>query len=1344
MAQNTDDVIFKKGDRVNFIGNSITHGGEFHNFILLYYATRFPEAKITFYNSGIWGDNANSFLQRMDNDILKNPAEWSVVMAGMNDVNRGLYAASRQNEPDIEAKKQRALDDYRGYLEKVIQRLLQANTKIILQKPTIYDQTGTLPAENLFGVNDALQKCTFIIDELALKYNLKVVDYWTILNNLNKQVQVNNPAATLISNDRVHPGSPGNFIMAYQFLKDTGAPKYVADIDIAKGELKRCKDCVITAFKASENKIEFTYKAKSLPFPVAAEAESALSLVPFSQELNSELLKIAKLQAGDYALTIDGNFIRNYTSAELNKGVNLALEKRTPQYKQAQKVMAQCIQYRAYQRKLRDIRRVEINYLPKELSNATFSDIKNYIDNLRNTNDAKYTANKALFDAYLIDKPKETETEQQLAVALEKIYSINKPVEHTFLISRGAGTDTNPQETHSWGFDEPVISNRVEGWTIVNYNNANTEDGILNLIGNQSYNHIRYDVPSTNAVDPAQSKTAVIRLKNQTANTNARFYWWGSAATAAYIDFTITPNDTEFKEYKIDLTKDIRWSGTINIIRFDVPSPLHAISFGKTVDIDYVKLTTEVLPEPEPEPVQPMAPRIPAPFGVNLAGADFGENMPGVHNTDYTYPTAAELDYFKSKGLNLIRFPFKWERIQRTLNGPLDEVELGRMKNFVEAAHKKGMWILLDMHNYGRRKIDTTTYLIGSPTIPVSAVTDAWQKLALAFKDYENIWGYGIMNEPHDMLTSTPWFNIAQAIIDTIRNVDTETTIVVGGDSWSSATRWPTASNNLKDLVDSSDKLIFEAHLYFDDDASGKYDQTYEGEQANPNIGVTRATPFVKWLRDNNLNGFMGEYGVPDNDPRWLTALDNMLVFLKNNKINGTYWAAGPWWNTYTLAVEPIGGVDRPQMAVLEKYTTANTEYSGELEVDPQTHIWEFNGTVESNRIDDWTIVNYSNASSSSGILTLPVGQSYNHIKYDVPASNAITPTTTKYAVIRLKNETAETKARFYWWGPVGDNVANYVEFDITPNDSDFKEYIVDLSQNPAWTSKSSIRIIRFDVPALASTASIGKLVQIDQVRLLASLQHNYTWNFNEPVANNKAEGWNIVNYTGAYTAAGILNLTAAQAYNNIRLDVPASTPIDPTVYKFVTIRLRNETAETKARFYWWGPVGDNVANFVEFDISANDSDFKEYSVNLGQQPLWIGKSSIRIIRFDVPSPVGVASLGKAVAIDYISLSPYMAQQAGTAFVTSAAFKGKELRIAELYIITAADKTIKVAAFAPEAGKATLVITDMLGRKLLDQQLSLSKGENILEGKVKTLPAGVYIGTLYLEKEKVARKFAVE
>jgi len=59
-------------------------------------------------------------------------------------------------------------------------------------------------------------------------------------------------------------------------------------------------------------------------------------------------------------LTIDDDFIREYTSDELAKGVNLALEPNTPQLRQARKVLALISEKEGIVRKRRDILMVEI------------------------------------------------------------------------------------------------------------------------------------------------------------------------------------------------------------------------------------------------------------------------------------------------------------------------------------------------------------------------------------------------------------------------------------------------------------------------------------------------------------------------------------------------------------------------------------------------------------------------------------------------------------------------------------------------------------------------------------------------------------------------------------------------------------------------------------------------------------------------------------------------------------------------------------------------------------------------------------------------------------------------
>ncbi|MFX7764252.1 hypothetical protein ABTK05_21565, partial [Acinetobacter baumannii] len=60
-------------------------------------------------------------------------------------------------------------------------------------------------------------------------------------------------------------------------------------------------------------------------------------------------------------------------------------------------------------------------------------------------------------------------------------------------------------------------------------------------------------------------------------------------------------------------------------------------------------------------------------YGITLCGAEFGEtNLPGTLGTHYTYPNTSEVAYFAAKGAKTIQLPFKWERIQRQLSGPLD------------------------------------------------------------------------------------------------------------------------------------------------------------------------------------------------------------------------------------------------------------------------------------------------------------------------------------------------------------------------------------------------------------------------------------------------------------------------------------------------------------------------------------------------------------------------------------------------------------------------------------------------------------------------------------------------
>ncbi|MDG5816390.1 glycoside hydrolase family 5 protein [Chitinispirillales bacterium ANBcel5] len=325
-------------------------------------------------------------------------------------------------------------------------------------------------------------------------------------------------------------------------------------------------------------------------------------------------------------------------------------------------------------------------------------------------------------------------------------------------------------------------------------------------------------------------------------------------------------------------------------------------------------------------------------FGVNLASAEFGNQYPGVYGSDYTYPDVSSLDYYAAKGLKLIRLPFRWERMQRELYSELDSLELQRMDAFIDGVSERGMWVIPDMHNYARRVMDDQIHIIGSQELSVRAFADFWRRFAEHYRDEASIWGYDLCNEPHDM-GQYSWFDAAQAAIDAIREVDTATAVIVSGDDWSSAQRWLSASAHLGDLIDPYDNIIFQAHQYFDRDASGRYQHSYDDENASPETGVERVKPFVQWLQENNFRGFVGEYGIPDDDPRWLVTLENFLAYLEENGVSGTYWAGGPWWGDYPLSCEPKNGQHRPHMSVLKQYTgvTSVSKSSGTTAVIGKT-----------------------------------------------------------------------------------------------------------------------------------------------------------------------------------------------------------------------------------------------------------------------------------------------------------------------------------------------------------------------------------------------------------------------
>ena len=332
-------------------------------------------------------------------------------------------------------------------------------------------------------------------------------------------------------------------------------------------------------------------------------------------------------------------------------------------------------------------------------------------------------------------------------------------------------------------------------------------------------------------------------------------------------------------------------------------------------------------------------------LGVNLAGGEFGDHLknfsnrnPGEYGKDYIYPRRETMNYFASNGMGLLRIPFRWERIQPELGKPLDPDELKRLKEVVRQAASVNAHIILDLHNYARYRMEkdgkVVEQIVGNKTnhngtpVTIDHLCDLWQRLAREFRNNPTVIGYGIMNEPHDMPKTGPsWRTISQAVVRAIRDVDPKTTILVPGDRWSSALWFPEVNGPTAWIDPKIPNIVYEAHLYFDRDGSGKYLFSYDACLARDPLLRQRSKdyvkPFIDWCTRNKVQGFIGEFGVPA-DPGWLAIMDDFLDTIRKAGVGGCYWAAGPWWGNYSLSIQPDKKTwqHAPQMKILKKHTT--------------------------------------------------------------------------------------------------------------------------------------------------------------------------------------------------------------------------------------------------------------------------------------------------------------------------------------------------------------------------------------------------------------------------------------
>ena len=320
---------FSPGERIVFLGDSITHGGKYVGYLQLFAALRHPGWNVRCINAGISGDTAGGGLGRVSWDVKVLKPDRVFAMFGMNDVGRDNYATTTPDEK-TQAARAKALDRYAQNVCALADAIPAIGAQAVLVTPSPYDQYATRTnGQNLVACNDpGLAACAAAVREAAAARNLGVAELHRPLTEILQE----HPDLGLGGPDRVHPREEGHLLMAALVLESMHVPALVArasvDAQTFKAEKIRAgltENAVVSDVRRTGDGVAFTYAPKSLPFPALPEYLADDKIYPLTEKLNREEIVVRHLKPGRYALMFDGVKLGSYTARELAKGVNVAI-----------------------------------------------------------------------------------------------------------------------------------------------------------------------------------------------------------------------------------------------------------------------------------------------------------------------------------------------------------------------------------------------------------------------------------------------------------------------------------------------------------------------------------------------------------------------------------------------------------------------------------------------------------------------------------------------------------------------------------------------------------------------------------------------------------------------------------------------------------------------------------------------------------------------------------------------------------------------------------------------------------------------------------------------------------
>lgn len=311
------------GARVAIVGDSITEQKLYSKFIETYLLACSGVPKVEVFQFGWSGETAGGFANRLENDLAAFKPTVVTLCYGMND---GGYQPYREQIGQ----------GYENNMRSILKKLEGIGVKtVVVGSPGAVDtdffRPGTMMGDQPSHVayNDNLAHLRDIDKKLAAEFKQPFADVHAAMIDAMKKAKAElGKGYDVCGRDGFHPGSNGQLIMAYAFLKAMELDGKIGEIIIdMKGEATASDGHQVLTSKAGAAEIE----SKRWPFCFEGDPKSSggtqsiTPFLPFNQELNRFVLKVKNLDAPKAKVTW-GGATQEFTQEQLAEGINLAAE----------------------------------------------------------------------------------------------------------------------------------------------------------------------------------------------------------------------------------------------------------------------------------------------------------------------------------------------------------------------------------------------------------------------------------------------------------------------------------------------------------------------------------------------------------------------------------------------------------------------------------------------------------------------------------------------------------------------------------------------------------------------------------------------------------------------------------------------------------------------------------------------------------------------------------------------------------------------------------------------------------------------------------------------------------